>query len=457
MKQRHAVIYWMVILLGVECMAATHYVVPTNSAAADPYTNWATAGTNIIDVVKAAMTNTGTRLVYITNGTYYPTNSIGVTNAMTIQSVNGRDLTILNGSAAGNSRCVALVNGDVFNGFTVTNYRLQDINGTIYSADTVYILNCLITGNRVTNGYGGGLYSIRATAGTYPKVTNCIVKGNWAQNGGGGIYMQSYTTIAGCVIENNTADLNYGGGICAYYTTYTGNLISNCFIINNRCNGVSGGGGIYMMGSNHKIVSCVITGNVAGTYGGGLRTYGNDVWNCVIMENSATDSGGGVLGTNINLRNCLIAGNTASTNGGGAYIFNGGTLINCTIAGNSAGVKGGGLYQNGLVFGTNNIVYYNTAAAAPNFTNTAGNSGLGYSCVIPAVDGVGNIANDPLFKISNDGRYRLSGASPCINAGAYQSWMTNAVDLDGNPRLRYGVVDMGAYECLHEGTIFQFR
>jgi len=43
-----------------EGAAATHYVVPTNLSAANPYTNWGTAGTNIIDVVNAAMTNATT-------------------------------------------------------------------------------------------------------------------------------------------------------------------------------------------------------------------------------------------------------------------------------------------------------------------------------------------------------------------------------------------------------------
>lgn len=459
-QQWPAIVLMILALIRMECLAATHYVVPTNPAAANPFTNWATAGTNIIDVVKAAMTNTGTRLVWITNGTYYPTNQIVVTNVMTIRSVNGRDLTILNGGSAGNNRCVALANGDVFNGLTVTNYRINGIDGTIYSVDTVSILNCLITGNRLTNGYGGGVYSVRSTGGTYPKMTNCIVSGNWAQNGGGGIYMQQYSTIAGCVIENNTADLYYGGGICAYFTTYTGNLISNCFIINNRCNGTSGGGGIYMPGVNNDVVSCVITGNVSSRApGGGMYLRNVDVFNSIIIGNCSTNSSaGGVYGTNINLRNCLIAENTAGTNGGGAYIVNGGKLVNCTIAGNSAGVKGGGLYQDGTVWGTNTVVYYNTAPDAPNFTNTAGNFGLDYSCVTPAVSGVSNIISDPDFVSVDGGNYRLRMSSPCINAGAYQGWMTNAFDLDLNPRLRYGSVDMGAYETyVWQGTVFTVR
>jgi len=86
-------IYVIVIVIlafaGMSCLAATHYVVTNNPAAQDPYTNWAMAGTNIIEVVIAAQTNDAPRIVWVTNGTYYPTNQIYVTNDMQIKSMNG--------------------------------------------------------------------------------------------------------------------------------------------------------------------------------------------------------------------------------------------------------------------------------------------------------------------------------------------------------------------------------
>jgi hypothetical protein len=39
----------------------------------------------------------------------------------------------------------------------------------------------------------------------------------------------------------------------------------------------------------------------------------------------------------------------------------------------------------------------------------------------------------------------LQPNSPCINAGN-NSYVTSATDLDGNPRISGGIVDIGAYE-----------
>src|SRR5438552_16601340 len=57
---------------------------------------------------------------------------------------------------------------------------------------------------------------------------------------------------------------------------------------------------------------------------------------------------------------------------------------------------------------------------------------------------------DPLFVDQVGGNLRLQSNSPCINAGnnSYlsDSSFTNRFDLDGNPRIAGGTVDIGAYE-----------
>jgi len=59
--------------------------------------------------------------------------------------------------------------------------------------------------------------------------------------------------------------------------------------------------------------------------------------------------------------------------------------------------------------------------------------------------GTGNISASPKFVGIND--YHLSSLSPCINAG-FNSAIVVSYDLEGNPRISGGVVDIGAYESL---------
>ena len=59
--------------------------------------------------------------------------------------------------------------------------------------------------------------------------------------------------------------------------------------------------------------------------------------------------------------------------------------------------------------------------------------------------GGGNITNAPLFVDQAGGNLRLQTNSPCINAGN-NSYVIGTTDLDGNLRIRGGIVDIGAYE-----------
>jgi len=462
------------IITCMKCVAATHYVVPPGTAGAspaDPYTNWGTAGTNIIDVVNAAMSNSTARLVWVTNGTYWLTNTISITNLLTLQSVNGQDMTILTQDKTFDSnRCISmspLAAGSVFDGFTVSNFCVTNGSGIAYASTAdVRVQNCLFIDNSnkyTVSGTGGGTLFIRYS-GT---ITNCIFKNNWVTQYGGGIYSGtlSYLTIAGCRFEGNKA-ISYYGGAC--WLQGTNIVVSNCAFISNQTS--SRGGGLYIGGStNNRVLNCSFTSNTLVYGGGGTEKKGQGggiyfacgpdsiIKNCSIIGNVTPNVGGGVYGTNITIRNCLIARNQSTTNIGGGIWMTNGNVESCTIVSNYAKVAGGGVYIDGPdSIGTNNIIYFNTASAAANFTNTAGNTGLNYCCVFPAVDGTGNITNNPLLKNLAGGDYRLRMTSPCVNTGTNQPWMTNALDLDGNARILKAIVDMGAYETrLWQGTIFK--
>jgi len=439
------------------CNATTHYVVPPGTAGvtpADPYTNWSIAGTNIIDVVNAAATSPAPRVVCVTNGTYYPTNQIYSTTAIALQSVNGRDKTVLDGMARTNNRCVQVLNnvaGAIFDGFTLTNYNYTADYGLVLGIQNVK--NCLFADNSLKGGsvYSSGIRSL--------SVTNCIFRNNAGQSAPG-IFANAPTPsvlITDCHFENNRA-VYFFAGACDVRSS--NNVISNCVFTNNRSILESGGAINFDTGTtNNLVVGCMFVNNKAEKFGGALRARGarTTIENCRISGNMVTNIGGGIWGTNMTIRNCLIVQNQALTNIGGGIWMTNSTIESCTIISNYAGIAGGGLYIDGLgSSGTNNIIYFNTAVNAANFTNTGGNTGLNYSCVIPVVGGMGNITNNPVLKDLAGGDYRLRMTSPCVNAGTNQLWMTNAVDLAGNARILKTIVDMGAYETrLWQGTIFK--
>jgi hypothetical protein len=60
-------------------------------------------------------------------------------------------------------------------------------------------------------------------------------------------------------------------------------------------------------------------------------------------------------------------------------------------------------------------------------------------------NGTGHITTEPLFVNLTAGDLHLQSTSPCINAGL-NAYAPGPVDLDGNPRIVGGIVDMGAYE-----------
>jgi hypothetical protein len=294
--------------------------------------------------------------------------------------------------------------------------------------------------------------------------TVIVAEGTYVENivfDGMNIVLTSTGPSDPAVVANTIIDGNQAGSV----VTFSGEEDESCFLsgftIRNgkadRGGGILGGGLESQTGAT--IRNNVVTGNSAtgeNGVGGGFAYCAGTVKNNRIIGNGA-NFGGGLYGCNAIVRNNLIAGNSAGS-GGGLYDC-GGTIQSNTIADNSAMVFGGGLrFCRGTI--ENCVIWGNRAASDAQLSCCWQPA---YSCIQGWTGhGQGNTSNDPLF-IDADGAdddpgtpgdndYHLAGGSPCIDSGNNQDWMEDAEDLDGNPRIRYGVssetVDMGAYEYL---------
>jgi hypothetical protein len=225
-------------------------------------------------------------------------------------------------------------------------------------------------------------------------------------------------------------------------------IVSNCVIVG--CS-ASHGGGVKFVGAG-TLEKCTVQNCRSDGQGGGLYfNVGGTASRCIVRGNrTSSDNGGGAYLYGGGLaQSSLFVQNTAASSGGGALLDTGGTLENCTVVSNTCPNSGGGVYvwQSGT--NLNTIIQYNTATGTTS-NYTAGATGVfKYCCTTPLVTGAGNITAAPLFVGGGD--YRLQVGSPCINTGT-NAYAQGATDLDGNPRIIGGVVDMGAYESTSGST-----
>jgi hypothetical protein len=113
-----------VVCLAVSASADTWYVA-TNSLTDGPGTSWSNAFWTIQGAVNAAGSGD---TVLVTNGTYCPSSQISVSKLITVESVNGPDVTIVDGQnvrrgfSLGNTACT-------IGGFTITRGNAGDTVG----------------------------------------------------------------------------------------------------------------------------------------------------------------------------------------------------------------------------------------------------------------------------------------------------------------------------------------
>lgn len=322
--------------------------------------------------------------------------------------------------------------------------------------------------NSAQRGLEGGGIALHDCSGL---VEGNRISENISRNGAGIACFGASPTIANNTMTGNSAEVRGGGIYCksSASTTITSNTITGN-------NALEGGGG-YFVSSSVTISQNAIAGNISVGRGGGLSCFSCSatIMSNVITGNSVPGDGGAICcmgGGPVIIRNNLIAGNISakygaaidcgtsdSTVADNAVTRNSGNGIKCsdcsppvtnnTVVGNTgAGIE---CYWSSALI-SNNIVAFNGTGVLmsdvgdPVLRNNCvyGNSEGNYQYVAP---GIGDISGDPLFVDRTNGDYHLKIVSPCVNAGWNDAPGLPSLDMDGESRILYGTVDIGADEC----------
>lgn len=239
-----------------------------------------------------------------------------------------------------------------------------------------------------------------------------ITGGDAAGGYGNGVFVTAGGgRLVDCRVQGNKSNFNYGQGGGVYVASVDGYLI-RCVIEDNKVGAGGTGGGIVLTPGVAE--SCIVRKNF-GRYGFGIAVHSplSRVRNCNVISNSGDSAYGGIYCsksavsvTGLEIVNSVFSGNYHSS-----------TLV-ITDWGVESGYNAANL---GAAF--RSCVF--TSAGPPSATGCATVADLGFV----------------------DSGYRISRDSPLHDTGTWQSWMTDALDLYGNPRVDHRTrVDIGCHE-----------
>ena len=316
-----------------------------------------------------------------------------------------------------------------------------------------------VYGSLVTVTNGGNLATAVTTAGEYGVV-----------RAGAGTYTISAQLALGSVrLEGNGRDgegasvlTQSGSGFRALYLNNKYAYVSG-FLIQDFQAGSSNGFGAYIDKSGGSVVDCRMTGgysSIAHKTGGGVHCVSPDglIARCIIDNNKlgygsiqSNNGGAGIYMSAGYLENCLIYGNYSSHEGGG-IMMTGGTVRNCTVVDNfcqgAAGLwyKGTTKIYNTAIFG--NIAWFGPSDGGCEWrSDTVANSNNFVSCASSIPVGATGLVCEPGFNAPGIADYELRAGSRLINVGGDAGTpMSLPYDLNRNPRVSGGAIDIGCFE-----------
>ena len=314
-----------------------------------------------------------------------------------------------------------------------------------------------IENNTVLNNFsssGGGIY-VEGITHSKTDIINNDINANESENVGGGIYAKSRSEEDILILNNRIHDNNSinGGAINAYQYAYQPESEEgSIFILSNKIYNNSAddeGGGIRIMASTDYIVgSFFIANNIihenSALNGGGVyeRSGFSEIINNTINNNVAVNSGGGIY---------LMEDNTAIINNLITNSTNNGIRLHESCTG-----EGLTIYNNG---------FKNNTGSWPQFEDADFTYGASCYSAAQMVDQLlgleidNNLSCEPYYEnpADVDSLHISEGANDCINKGYTDLWdePTDAfylpdeierVDIEGETRVIYDRVDLGAYE-----------
>jgi len=328
-------------------VTATLAMVLGSLACADTYVVDPNGGGDYLTVARAAQWAPEGSTVLVAPGRYEGHVRIDGRTSLTIQAMEGAQVTLVPSQDGEGSPVLAVFNSE---GVTLRGLRIQEAaNGGIWIVDSsATVEDCSVQGSFTSGVQVQGHCELA-------RLNNCDI----GPNPSAGIRIMHNASgqlhVSGSRIHDNN-DINRGGGISAeggfgncelhletteVYDNFASRgaglhvasrmsfvSIKNCVF---RDNLATNGGGIFYSGEGMKIDDTLFTRNRAQSVGGGLLVEATNLGsckltNCHFVENTSDWYGAGAclrwcnVGLNFQIKNCEFLNNTSSEGGGGLHV-----------------------------------------------------------------------------------------------------------------------------------------